>query len=171
MKKWTPRHSATRQSPSERQTRYCLRHSGQSTIQMPSSGHHRHRLLYAYIIARGMLVATLITSSSSFFVHTASLGHAPTMVILTFDDQLVDGRIAGLLTRDYQWLQGAHIAYQMPLGSHEGASCLQQKSVAATQTNQDTKAADTIDTPPYLKRKLMRHDGMAGSSFMGLLGS
>lgn len=33
------------------------------TLQRPPSGHHRHRVLCAYIIARDIPVATLITSS------------------------------------------------------------------------------------------------------------
>jgi hypothetical protein len=134
-------------------------------LQKPPSGHHRHRVLCAYIIARDMLVATLITSS--FLVHTVSLGHTPTMVILIFNNQLVNVCITGLPISDsleMQWLQGPHTAHQMQLGSHEGAPCLQQKFEAA-QTNQDT--VDTSGIPPYLKRKQTRHDGTACSPLTG----
>ena len=88
------------------------------------------------------------------------------MIILTFDNQLADGCITGLPTRNSKWLQGSNIAHQMRLGSHEGAPCLQQKFDAAGQTNQDTRGVDATEIPPYLKRKLMRHDGMACSPFM-----
>jgi hypothetical protein len=89
------------------------------------------------------------------------------MVILIFDNQLVNVCITGLPIGGplkMQWLQGTHTAHQMQLGSHEGAPRLQQKFEAA-QTNQVT--VDTSGMPPYLKRKQTHHDGTACSPLTG----
>jgi hypothetical protein len=154
----TERRSATRQGTRDLSKKlgpghHCIYHNG----QWPPGGHHRHRLLCAYIIARDVLVATLIYS---LLVHTVSLAHAPTMVILIFDKQLVDDCITGLPIGDpldMQWPH--HSAHQMQSGSHEKTPCLQQQFSVVTRANRD--AVDISGMPPYLRRKPTRHDGMA----------
>lgn len=108
-------------------------------------------------------MATLITTS--LLVHTISLAHAPTMVILIFDKQLVDDCMTGLPigeSLEMQWLH--HSTRQMQTGSHEKTPCLQQQFGVATQTNQDT--VDVSGMPPCLRRKLTHHDGTACSPLM-----
>jgi hypothetical protein len=98
----------------------------------------------------------------SLLVQTARLVHAPTMVVLIYNNPLLDDCITGLPIDDSpetRWLRASHNAHQNQtrMGMHEEMPCLQQEIGVATavQTNQDT------GVPPYLKRKLlMRHDGM-----------
>jgi hypothetical protein len=83
------------------------------------------------------------------------------MVLL---NQHVDAYITGLPicnSLDMQWLQGSHTTHQLHEGLHEGAPCLQLESGVAAQTDQDTGGM-----PPYLRRKLTRHGGMACSLLM-----
>jgi hypothetical protein len=101
-------------------------------------------------------------------VQTINLVHAPTMVLLIFNNQLFDDCITGLPTDE---LRASHYTHQNQtrMGLHEEIPCLQQQEIGVTavQTYQDTGAA-LADTgvPPYLKRKLlMRHDGMICSTF------
>lgn len=101
-------------------------------------------------------------------VQTINLVHAPTMVLLIFNNQLFDDCITGLPTDE---LRASHYTHQNQtrMGLHEEIPCLQQQEIGVTavQTYQDTGAvlADT-GVPPYLKRKLlMRHDGMICSTF------